>query len=591
MKRVRRAFDTSHSAVREHALVRWALAVGVVASVVVSIAVVGRGGDAGRADAVTLPTVPSSLPARPDRVPAPSSPAERRPDGTVGDGSDVPRRTAVEAAASSSTEPRPAPPAVDGEPGVVARPIPEVMSLAPPPGPPPPWAWSVRATPAGYVSTDVGCAAGTDAASIDAFFTARVGPVLGWDYQHVIPLGGGRTLWLFQDVFIDAGGTATTLDKSAFVHNAALVQDGTCFRLLHRGEASRPLPFELGQGANTAGRWFWPMGGEVFDGQLKVVWVEMVKDAYDPAPPNGLGWHPASTWVARYDPVTFERIDFRPAPDPGVSPIYGYAMASDASYTYLFGNTFEQNLIREGGYWAGPHSATAIYLSRVPRGQLTLRPEYRTEDGWSVDSAAAVPILQRHWVEFPFQPRYIDGQWVGVAAVDGYWGDELSVDVAADPWGPWTTTSHGSLQPRAGDPLSNTYHAQIAPWRDARGDLVVVVSNNARNMSRDAWQRPDRYRPVAFSIAWPGPPPPATVPPETVPPETVPPETVPPDTVPPTTVAPTTLPPTTVPPTVLPTTVPPTTVPPTTVPPTTIPQTTVPPGVSTTTSPSSIPSP
>ena len=31
----------------------------------------------------------------------------------------------------------------------------------------------------------------------------RVGPVLGWDYQHVYPLGGDRYLWLFQDTFID----------------------------------------------------------------------------------------------------------------------------------------------------------------------------------------------------------------------------------------------------------------------------------------------------------------------------------------------------------------------------------------------------
>ena len=37
------------------------------------------------------------------------------------------------------------------------------------------------------------------------------------------------------------------------------------------------------------------------------------------------------------------------------------------------------------------------------------------------------------------QPRFLGGQWVAMTKVDGYWGDELAIDVAADPWGPWTT--------------------------------------------------------------------------------------------------------------------------------------------------------
>ncbi|MEJ7719898.1 MAG: hypothetical protein WKF58_05400 [Ilumatobacteraceae bacterium] len=59
------------------------------------------------------------------------------------------------------------------------------------------------------------------------------------------------------------------------------------------------------------------------------------------------------------------------------------------------------------------------------------------------------PILQRFWAENPMQPRYLGGQWVAATKVDGYWGDELMIDVANEPWGPWTTVSRTAAAPRA----------------------------------------------------------------------------------------------------------------------------------------------
>ena len=400
-------------------------------------------------------------------------------------------------------------------PAVVSRPIPvDPDPGQPPPNTiaPPPWAASTRSTEGGYLGTDVGCAKDRSVASLDAFFAARVGPVLGWDYQHVYPLGGDRYLWLFQDAFVDHSGGASTLTNARFLHNAALVQTGSCFSLLHRGTAGRPKPFENGD-SDPADRstWYWPMGGETADGQLWVFWAEMVKDPYNPDPPDGLGWHPNRVFLASYDTQTLRRTAFVPAPDAGANPIYGYAVSSDATYTYLFGNTFEQNLVREGGFWSGQHSATAMWLARVPKGQLTLRPEYRTGDGWSPNRVDAVPIVKRFYTENPMQPRYLDGQWVSATDVDGYWGDSLAIDVAPQPWGPWSTVQYGPMLPRNGDPKMNTYHAHLLPWRDKFGSLQVIVSNNARNMVRDAYPYPYRYRPQVFYVPYaPTPPPPST---------------------------------------------------------------------------------
>ena len=459
----------------------------------------------------------------------------------------------------ASTVPPASPPAQDADdPAVVARPVPVDPPAPPPDAPPPPWAASTRTTDAGLVSTDVGCAGDLDAQGLDRFFAERIGPVLGWDYQHVTWLGGDRSLWVFQDTFVDHSGTAATLGRANFVHNAALIEEAGCFRLLHGGTAAKPTAFEPGTGTATLTTWFWPMGSEVHGDELRIVWAEMVKDAADPRPPDGLGWHPTRTWIGTYDVTTFARRNFLPAPDAGVAPIYGYAMVSDDAFTYLFGNSFEQNLSREGGYWKGPHSATRMYLARVPVGRVFDPPEYRTADGWSPVASDASPILSRHWAEFPMQPRLLDGQWVAVTAVDGYWDDRYSVDVALDPWGPWTTVESRSLAPRGGDPKMNTYHAHLVPWRDSEGELIVTVSNNARNMLRDAWSQPQRYRPMLFNSTWVDAPEPVTPPTTT---------TTAPTTTPPTTAAPPTAPPTstTTTPTIAPATTspPPSTAPPT----------------------------
>jgi hypothetical protein len=478
-------------------------------------------------------------------------------DPTAGDGTDptttaatTPATTAVPTGTSTSLPPDPtvvaepttAPVAPPSEPPQdVARSIPTASPAAPPPSaPPPPWAASVTTTAAGYISTSVGCAAGTSATALDSFFAARVGPLLGADYQHVVALGGGRHAWFFQDAFIDPTGAATRLDQSFFAHNLLLIQDGNCFTMLHRGTAAKPTSFEPGNGERPLTKWFWPMGAETTGNRVRMFWAEMAKDPYEPGPGDGLGWHPARLWLATYDATTMQRLSFDVAPNGGVSPMYGYAVAADSQYSYLFGNTFEQNLVREGGFWAGQHSATAVYLARVPKGRLDAAPEYRTLEGWSPDPGTARPIVQRYWAENPMQPRFLDGQWVAATKVDGYWGEELSIDVANNPWGPWTTVERRGLSPRNGDLTMNTYHAHLLPWRAGNGALIVTVSQNARQMTADAFPHPERYRLAAFTSAWhtaPPDPPPTTTTTTVAATTTVPATTSPPPTTPTTTPA------------------------------------------------------
>lgn len=488
--------------------VAWTIAtLSVVAAVFATNAHGASSGGAG----LWTRTEPIAVEEAPTTRPMPGSVPGRGPRATFDGDADVVVPDPVATTTSTTTTPPQPPPTTPDNPPIVARPIPDAAPQPPPVREPPPWAASVRTTEAGYIATDLGCAAGTSAPALDAFFAERLGPVIGEDYQHVVDLGGNRYLWLFQDTFVDQGGSATKLDQAAFLHNVAMVQDGTCFTLYTRGTAGAPTSFEPGNGERSLRNWFWPMGGETVDGRVYQYWVRMVKDAYEPGAGDGLGWHPESVWLSVYDASTLARLWFGPAADAGVAPIYGYAVASDDSFTYLFGNTFEQNLVREGGYGNGPHSATQTFLARVPRGEFSTLPEYRTADGWSADPTAAVPISSRYWVENPMQPRYLNGQWVAATKVDGYWGEELSIDVATDPWGPWTNVERKALLPRDGDPAMNTYHAHLMPWLH-NGALVVSVSQNARNMVRDAYPHPVRYRPRFFSEPLVAPPTPEPVP-------------------------------------------------------------------------------
>ena len=451
-------------------------------------------------------------------VTTPPTPTTRATSATVALDTTVPATT--ELAPQTTVVAPVAPPSEP--PQDVARSIPTATPAAlPPAAPPPPWAGSVTTTAAGYISTNVGCAGGTGAGALDAFFAARVGPLMGADYQHVVALGGNRYAWFFQDAFLDPSGAATRLDQSFFAHNLLLIQDGKCFTMLHRGSSAKPTSFEPGSGESPLSKWFWPMGAETTGGRVKMFWAEMTKDPYEPGPGDGLGWHPSRLWLATYDANTMKRLSFEPAPNSGASPMYGYAVANDGNYTYLFGNTFEQNLVREGGFFGGQHSATAMYLARVPLGQLNATPEYRTADGWSPNAGDARPFVQRYWAENPMQPRFIDGQWVAATKVDGYWGEQLVVEVANHPWGPWTTTEFRGLSPRGGDNRMNTYHAHLLPYRSSGGSLIVTVSQNARQMTADAFPYPERYRIAVFTSGWsippadPPPPPPTATSPTT----------------------------------------------------------------------------
>ena len=364
--------------------------------------------------------------------------------------------------------------------------------------------WNHRPTArseAGYVVSRMGCVRRITAPSIHARFRDGFGPLVGVDGQHAIRIGRGRYLWLFSDAYLDYTNRASNLHETQRVGNVAALQRGRCFKLIRRGTRARSAAFEPGYPRMSRESSFWPLGGQAHRGRLQVFWAEMQRDEVPP-PGDGIYRHPIRTWLATYDARTLERLRLLPARNDGVFPQYGFAVASDATHTYLFGNSNLLNLTYEGGFYNGPHSATRMYLARVPRGRLRLPPVYRTARGWSPNPRAAVAISARFWTENTMQPRFISGRWVAVTKVDGFWGTRTIVEVAARPWGPWRVVSRRIVRPLRGYDEMNNYQPIILPYRGRSRNLIIAMSQNARDWL-DAVEDFSMYRPQVYAEPWP----------------------------------------------------------------------------------------
>ena len=179
-----------------------------------------------------------------------------------------------------------------------------------------------------------------------------VGPWQAGDNPHFYPLPDGRTLWLLNDSFINpADPRGPITGASTFVHNAAFIQDGACLTLVNPVEAGgRPAPFLADP---APGRWYWPLGGTVEGGRLVVFFADMTA----PLPLTwGLTMSTVGVVAAVFDPRTLALLSLGPAPDAGPSPAYGYSMASDGAWTYLFANNIVYG-----------HATTANYVARGAR--------------------------------------------------------------------------------------------------------------------------------------------------------------------------------------------------------------------------------
>lgn len=368
-----------------------------------------------------------------------------------------------------------------------------------------PSVWSADELSEGFVVTPAGCGDVRTATGLDAYLRNGAGPIKGFDSPRIVPMPDGRVLWLMQDAFLDYDEIPSTMREMRYVNSAVLIQDtASCFTAVAHGNRRRAQPFEPGTGTDDPWKRFWWAGGaSAASGQLQIMWIEMTHDpAEGRAPLDGPSIHPVATWLATYDASSLARISFRRAPDSGVFPIVGFDAVDDpsAGYTYLFGNTFLQNLALEPVPPFGAHSATVTTLARVPLGRLDLDPEFWTGSTWSRNAESAVPIAEEGIIEHIMRPQLIDGTWWSTTKPEGFLGDTVIVETASAPQGPWTLWGTAPATPH-GDPTDVvTYAPVLAPWLDPDGLPIVVLSQIDIRWTVHDGGDPNRYRPQAFAV-------------------------------------------------------------------------------------------
>ena len=317
-------------------------------------------------------------------------------------------------------------------------------------------------------------------------FLVAHGPVIGHDYQ-TSTRSAARHLWLFQDTFLDTAGNADRLDQASFAHNTAMLQDGACFTLLHRGtprhrrRSSRDGRADAAHLVLAARRRDAPTVGSPV----------LAADGQDrrSEPPDGLGLGP------RPDVAGHLRLGHAGPPRlPAGSerwrrPDLRLRRGERRRPHVPVRQHVDRNLARQGGSTSAcPCSSTAMSLA-VCIGLLDAAPEYRPATGWSADP-------RRRAVPHPLPRREPDAAALPRRAVGGRPRSTATGPTSSRSTSPSSRGGRGrpssrlALAPHRRDPLLNTYHAHLMPWlSDVTGRQRIA--QRPRHV-RDAWPHPER---------------------------------------------------------------------------------------------------
>jgi hypothetical protein len=335
------------------------------------------------------------------------------------------------------------------------------------------------------------CLAGSAPADLDRLFASAPGGVVGADYQRATLLPDGRVLWTFQDaeVRLPNGG-------KRLVHNIGMVQDGVCFGVLMGGTPNDPRPWLFAGETTPFVRWYWPLGADVgADGRIHVFAAEMNE--------RGPGYlsrtEPSATVVAIVDPVTLD-VTSTARPGDASASLYGFSIASDATWTYLFAQCHRQFGFDPYIFVFAHDMACAprVTVARVPRGDLLASPTYWTANGWRADPAAAVPILDTSRMVNASQFTVVNNQWMAITKVGDWWGDRIVVEYSLRPVGPYAIVAEW-VPPTKCAIDCNNYFASWIP-STVPGQLVYGLSHNR-------WDgiATEVYRPTFGSVTAPPP--------------------------------------------------------------------------------------
>jgi len=302
-------------------------------------------------------------------------------------------------------------------------------------------------------------------------FTRTGGGWTGGDGTLSVPLGDGRTLWLFGDSFLGTvNPDGTRPEDTPLVRNCIVVQDGDVLTTRTAGSLSAPKAFFPPQ---APGEWCWPADATVENGRVRVILHRFCQGS-----PLLWDWQWTGTAVADLGlpELEIERI----TPLAVSNGVMYAAILEQAEATYLFG-VEERNGVR------------LMHVARAPPGDLLGTWTFFDGKGWSADPVATRPVLEGVSTQFGVVDL-ADG--LALVTMDNRvpFSADLVMYRASAPQGPWHGPCRLYRAPEAG-PAIVAYNPAIHPQFTASGRLLVSYNLNHVSEPAALYRNAAIYRP------------------------------------------------------------------------------------------------
>lgn len=296
-------------------------------------------------------------------------------------------------------------------------------------------------------------------------YTALFHRAQGWtgaDAAYSLPLGDGRTLWLFGDTFyggVSPEGLRETGTRMARNSAAIMSAGGLVF-------VEQPFapPDELG--------WVWPLDGlGVAPGRVQVFLQQFEEvRAGDP-----FGFRPVAVWVAEVEVRASDLrvLEYHRLPVAGV---WGNAVAEADGFAHVYG-------VEDSS------AGKRLRVARVAADRLLEFGEWRFWDGFSWSRAACVVAAG---VSNELSVHRSGAGWVMISGNEGLQSQVLRRTAPA-PEGPWSEPEVLLTAPEAGDGVW-AYNAKAHPELSDERGLLVSYNVNALDVER-VLREGDLYRP------------------------------------------------------------------------------------------------
>lgn len=286
--------------------------------------------------------------------------------------------------------------------------------------------------------------------------TGNTGDWMGADSARSVPLGDGRTVWLFADTYKRTSGTGIPTSRSGntIVSDSIAIQHGDDL-------ATAEVTFHFA--TTPSGRWFpissthysWPMDAIVIGNDLYVTSIRVQASS----PLGGeYGWCIHKIPNAKTLPVTsWVSTLLYQSGDTGTRPVFSPYV--QGGYVYAF-------TIKRFTGWQWNRWTTANFTGTGTQSNV----EWYTGAGWSTDNAQAMTIsANAETSEGSVYPRAVDGRWMITDSVGEFPQLKGGIRLAAkDANGNYPVAGTGGYSPpppdfQAGDHVlvGGTYDAVI----------------------------------------------------------------------------------------------------------------------------------